>query len=153
MIKMIHKAKISDVKKIQWLINFYAQRDLMLPRTLAEIYENLRDYFVYEENGEILGTCALQIFWEDLAEIKSLAVEESRQHQGIGSSLLKEALSEAKNLNIRRVFVLTYDPEFFKKLGFVEIDKNTLPQKIWGECVNCVKFPDCQEVALIKYLE
>jgi len=146
---MIRKAKISEVKEVQQLINFYAKRDLMLPRSLNEIYENLRDYFVYEENGEILGTFALHILWEDLAEIKSLAVEEAQQNRGIGSSLVKEAFSEAKALNIKRVFVLTYKPEFFQKLGFKEIDKSRLPQKIWGECINCAKFPDCQEMALI----
>jgi amino-acid N-acetyltransferase len=147
---MIRKAKIYDVKEIQHLINFYASRDTMLPRTMAELYENLRDYFVYEEDGKVLGTCALHICWEDLAEIKSLAVEESKQRQGIGSNLLNQALKEAKDLNIKRVFVLTYEPKFFRKFGFKEVDKAKLPQKIWGECINCVKFPDCEEIALIK---
>jgi len=150
---MLRKAKISDVKEIQRLINFYAQRDLMLPRSLNELYENLRDYFVDEENGKVLGTCALHISWEDLAEIKSLAVDESKQRHGIGSSLLNQALKEARDFNIKRVFVLTYEPEFFRKLGFKDIDKAQLPQKIWGECINCVKFPNCQEIAFITELK
>lgn len=149
---MIRKTKITDVKEMQKLINYYASRDMMLARTLVELYENLRDYFVYEEGGKILGTCALHISWEDLAEIKSLAVEESKQGKGVGSSLVKEALKEAREINVKRVFVLTYKPDFFKKMGFQEIDKANLPQKIWGECVNCAKFPGCQEIALIKEL-
>ncbi|MCM8783394.1 MAG: N-acetyltransferase [Candidatus Omnitrophica bacterium] len=147
---MIRKAKIDEVKEIQKLINLYAERGLMLYRSLNELYDNIRDYFVYEEREKILGTCALHISWEDLAEIKSLAVEESVQHKGIGSSLVKEAIKEAKALGIRQLFVLTYIPEFFEKLDFRKIDKAQLPQKIWGECINCAKFPDCQEVALIK---
>ncbi|MCX5656842.1 MAG: N-acetyltransferase [Candidatus Omnitrophica bacterium] len=146
---MIRKAKITDVKEMQKLINLYASRDMMLARTLVELYENLRDYFVCEEGGKIVGTCALHISWEDLAEIKSLAVEEVKQNKGVGSSLVKEALREAKEINIKRVFVLTYKPDFFKKMDFQEIDKANLPQKIWGECVNCAKFPGCQETALI----
>ncbi len=150
---MIRKAKISDVKEIQRLINFYASQDLMLPRSLNELYENVRDYFIFEEKGRIVGTCALHISWDDLAEIKSLAVEESKQRKGIGSSLLNQALKEAKDLDIKRVFVLTYKPEFFRKFGFKDIEKQKLPQKIWGECINCAKFPGCQEVALITELE
>ncbi|MGE4356982.1 MAG: N-acetyltransferase [Candidatus Omnitrophota bacterium] len=146
---MIRKAKISEVKDIQRLINLYAERGMMLARSLSELYDNIRDYFVYEEKEKILGTCALHIWWEDLAEIKSLVVEESLQNKGIGTNLVKEALKEAKLLGIKKVFVLTYIPKFFEKLGFREIDKSQMPQKIWGECVNCAKFPDCQETALV----
>ncbi|MCM8766395.1 MAG: N-acetyltransferase [Candidatus Omnitrophica bacterium] len=147
---MVRKAKLNEVKEIQKLINFYAEQGLMLPRSLNDLYDNLHDYFVYEEKGEILGTCALHICWEDLAEIKSLAVEKLAQGKGIATKLVKEALKEAKTLGIKRVFVLTYEPAFFQRFAFVEIDKSKLPQKIWGECVKCVKFPDCKEVALIK---
>lgn len=147
---MVRKAKINEAKAIQNLINFYAQKGLMLFRSLNDLYDDLRDYFVYEENGKILGTCALHIYWEDLAEIRSLAVEEKEQNKGIGSILVKEALAEAKELNIKQVFVLTYRPEFFRKFGFRDIEKQNLPQKIWSECIHCVKFPECEEVALIK---
>ncbi|MFH1854202.1 MAG: N-acetyltransferase [Candidatus Omnitrophota bacterium] len=147
---MIRKANIQDLKKIQELINFYAKQDKMLPRSLNELYENVRDYFVYEEDGEIAGCCALHVAWEDLVEIKSLAVTEARQRQKIGRALVEAALEDAKNLNAKRAFALTYVPEFFEKFGFKRVDHSQLPHKIWSECIKCVKFPDCQETALVK---
>lgn len=146
---MIRKAAIGDLKRIQELINFYAKQDKMLPRSLNELYENIRDYFVYEDGGEIVGCCALHITWEDLAEIKSLAVEETRQKQKIGSALVKTAFEDARKLKVKRVFALTYVPEFFEKFGFKRIEHSKLPHKIWSECIKCVKFPDCQEIALV----
>jgi amino-acid N-acetyltransferase len=145
---MIRKAMIDDIKDMQELINFYAKADRMLPRSLNELYENIRDFFVYEEGGKILGCCALHVAWENLAEIKSLAVEESKQKKGIGVMLVKEALSDAKKLKVKRVFALTYVPLFFEKLGFKRIEHAELPHKIWSECIKCVKFPDCAENAL-----
>lgn len=145
---MIRKAAIDDIKDMQELINFYAKADRMLPRSLNELYENIRDFFVYEEGGKILGCCALHVAWENLAEIKSLAVEESKQKKGIGVMLVKEALSDAKKLKVKRVFALTYVPLFFEKLGFKRIEHAELPHKIWSECIKCVKFPDCAENAL-----
>ncbi|MDP2981185.1 MAG: N-acetyltransferase [Candidatus Omnitrophota bacterium] len=145
---MIRKAMIDDIKDMQELINFYAKADRMLPRSLNELYENIRDFFVYEEGGKILGCCALHVAWENLAEIKSLAVEESQQKKGIGVMLVKEALSDAKKLKVKRVFALTYVPLFFEKLGFKRIEHAELPHKIWSECIKCVKFPDCAENAL-----
>ena len=147
---MIRRAVISDVKDIQELINFYAKSDQMLPRSLNELYENIRDFFVYEKDGNIEGCVALHVTWEDLAEIKSLAVLESKQKQKIGSLLVEEALKDAKTLNVKRVFTLTYVPEFFKKFGFKKIEHAKLPHKIWSECIRCVKFPDCKEIALVK---
>lgn len=147
---MIRKAVISDVKDIQGLINFYAKNDQMLPRSLNELYENIRDFFVYEKDGNIEGCVALHVTWEDLAEIKSLAVLESKQKQKIGSLLVEEALKDAKTLKVKRVFALTYVPEFFKRFGFKKIEHAKLPHKIWSECIRCVKFPDCQEIALVK---
>ena len=141
---------MEDVKSIQELINFYAKKDQMLPRSLNELYENIRDFFIYEKDGQILGCVALHVTWEDLAEIKSLAVHESKQKQKIGSLLAEEALKDAKLLKVKRVFALTYVPEFFKKLGFKKVDHSELPHKIWSECIHCVKFPDCQEIALVK---
>jgi amino-acid N-acetyltransferase len=122
----------------------------MLARSLNEIYENLRDFVVYDEGKGIIGCVGLHISWEDLAEIKSLAVKEERRRQGIGGRLLDAVLEEAKALEIARVFVLTYEPEFFKKYGFLEVDKLQLPHKIWNECINCIKFPNCTEVALTR---
>lgn len=149
---MIRKAKISDIKQIQNLVNFFARKDLMLPRSLNELYENLRDYWVAEESGKILGCCALHVSWDDLAEIKSLAVEKSKQKKGLGRELINICLDEAKKIGAKKVFVLTYKPEYFKKLGFKKIGHDKLPHKIWAECINCCKFPNCAEIALIKNL-
>lgn len=145
---MIRKARIDDIKYIQDLINFYAKQDRMLPRSLNELYENIRDFFVYEDNGRVIGCCALHVTWENLAEVKSLAVAEAAHKKGIGKELVKSALADAKNLCIKRVFALTYVPEFFEKLGFKKIEHSELPHKIWSECIKCVKFPDCKEIAL-----
>lgn len=146
----IRKANIDDVRKIHGLINNFAKREVMLPRSLNEIYENLRDHFVSEADGEIIGVCALHILWEDLAEVRSLAVNQSEQGKGIGQILVKRCIRYARELGIKRVFVLTYSPDFFRGLGFKDIDKTQLPQKIWGDCLRCHKFPECDEHALIK---
>jgi len=122
----------------------------MLPRSLNEIYETLRDHVVCEADGEIIGVCALHILWEDLAEIRSLAVKADAQRQGTGKKLVRHCISEARRLGIERIFVLTYSPDFFRSLGFTDIDKSELPQKIWGDCLRCHKFPECDEFALIR---
>ena len=145
---MIRKATIDDIKDMQELINFYAKQDRMLPRSLNELYENIRDFLVYEDDGRIIGCCALHIAWENLAEVKSLAVEESSQKKGIGEMLVKEAIEDARKLNVKRIFALTYAPVFFEKLGFKRIEHSELPHKIWSECIKCIKFPDCEEIAL-----
>jgi len=149
---MIRKAKIKDIKEIQKLINYFAKQDLMLPRSLNELYENLRDFFVFEENKKIVGCAALHISWDDLAEIKSIAVARNRQKKGLGKELILACLDEAKKLGAKKIFVLTYKPEFFKKFGFKKVKTSELPHKIWAECINCPKFPNCQEVALLKEL-
>ncbi|MDO8136183.1 MAG: N-acetyltransferase [Candidatus Brocadiales bacterium] len=146
---MIRKAVVSDVEKVHKIINYFASKDLMLPRSLREIYENIRDYFVYIDGGEIIGCAALHIFWKDLSEIKSLAVQETHQRKGIGGELVRECIQEAKSLGIERLFVLTYQPEFFQRRGFRLVEKESLPHKIWTECIRCPKFPDCNEVPLI----
>ena len=146
---MIRKARIADVKAIQALINGYADSGQMLPRTLNELYEHLRDFVVLEENGAIAGVCALHISWEGLAEIRSLAVRQNRTSKGMGSALVRQCLAEASEFGAERVFVLTYVAGFFKKLGFSDVDKKELPHKIWTDCLNCVKFPNCDETALI----
>lgn len=146
------KAKVSDLKHIHKLINDYARKEIMLPRSLNELYETLRDFVIYEEKGYICGVCALHIMWEDLAEIRSLAVAKNYQKMGIGKNLVKYCLKEAKSLGIKAVFALTYQPEFFRKIGFVDIDKAQLPQKIWGDCLRCPRFPECAEHAVIKYI-
>jgi amino-acid N-acetyltransferase len=145
---MIRKARISDAKTIQMLVNHYASTNIMLPRSLNEIYDNIRDFFVSDEGGKVVGCAALHISWEDLAEVKSLAVEESSLRKGLGKALVEKCMKEAKDLGINRVFALTLIPEFFKKLGFKTISKKKLPQKVWGECINCIKFTECDETAV-----
>ncbi len=149
---MVRKAKIKDIKQIQELINFFAKEDLMLPRSLNELYENLRDFWVYEDKNKILGCCSLHISWQDLVEIKSLAVAKNSQKKGIGAKLVDSCVNEAKELKAKSIFVLTYKPEFFRKFGFKRIKTSSLPHKIWAECINCPKFPNCQEIAMIKEL-
>jgi len=135
------------------LINSFADRGELLHRSLSELYENLRDYYVVEdETGGVCACCALHVSWEDLAEVKSLVVAESVQGKGIGSRLLKACLAEARDLGVPRVFALTYKPGFFEKNGFRRVSKDDLPRKVWSECINCPKFPDCGEEALIKDL-
>lgn len=145
----IRKARMVDVPAIHSLILNAAKSSPVLPRSQAALYETLRDFVVAESpDGSIVGCCALHISWTDLAEIKSLSVDESARHQGLGKTLVETCLAEASGLEIRRVFALTAAIEFFKKLGFREIDKRELPHKIWGDCINCPKFPDCDEVAM-----
>ncbi len=148
----LRKAKIKDVNEIQKVINTFAASGEMLPRALNELYENIRDFWVVEENKRVVGCAALHISWDDLAEIKSLAVIKNKQRKGLGKELVLTCIDEAKELGAKKVFVLTYNPEFFKALGFKKFDHSQLPHKIWAECINCCKFPNCQEVALLKNL-
>jgi amino-acid N-acetyltransferase len=149
---MIRKAKVQDVKKIQRLINYFAKKDLMLPRSLNELYENIRDFWLFVDKKKILGCCALHVSWQDLGEIKSLAVDEKFQRKGIGKQLVVNSINESETLGIKKIFVLTYKPKYFKKFGFKKISHSKLPHKIWVECINCHKFSHCQEIAMIKRL-
>ncbi len=147
---MIEKATIDDVKDIHAILSMFAAKDMLLPRSLSELYEHLRDYAVYRsKSGKVVGTVALSISWENLAEVRSLAVIEERQKEGIGRLLVEHCLSEAVTLGIYRVFTLTYQQEFFEKIGFSPVDKSILPHKIWADCVKCPKFPDCDETAML----
>ena len=145
----IRKAKISDLKEVHKLINNFAKREQMIPRSLNELYETLRDFVICDADGKVCGVCALHIMWEDLAEIRSLAVDEVHQKRGIGKNLVRECLKEARALGVKRIFALTYSPDFFKKMGFKDADKSSLPQKIWGDCLRCPRFPECDEHAVI----
>ena len=191
---MIRKAHINEAHVIRDLINTFAKKDLLLPLSLSEIYEHVRDYFVFinethmsfqitkgdknprqgfsnetlmpkfgtkehenlqrfsgeiSNNSQIIGVCALNIIWEDLAELRSLAVLKKCWRKGIGSKLVKACIQEASDLGIKKVFCLTYHKDFFSLLGFTEIDKSQLPHKIWADCLKCSKFPDCSEIAMI----
>ena len=125
----------------------------MLPRALSQIYENIRDYFVIRQGERVIACAALHVTWEDLAEVKSVAVAEDSQKQGVGAQLVEACLKEAKELGIPTVFCLTYQPAFFESCGFSQVDKMELPRKVWGECYLCPKFPNCDEVALIYNLK
>ena len=147
---MLRKAQIADVKEIQKLLAVYASKGDMLSRSLSELYESLRDFYVeVGDDGRLLGASALHIVWEDLAEVRSVAVAEETGRKGVGSALVNACIAEARELGLKRVFCLTYKPEFFGKLGFVLVDKATLPHKVWGDCIKCPKFPDCDENAMI----
>jgi amino-acid N-acetyltransferase len=149
----LRRATVKDVTSIQQLVNSFADKGEMLPRSLNDIYENLRDYFVLELNGDLIGTVACHVNWEDLAEIKSLAIAEAHSRKGYGTQLVQACVDDAVKLGIRKLFALSYKPEFFKKMGWREVEKSELPHKVWQECIRCVKFPDCGEIALVFDLE
>ncbi len=148
---IIRKARIKDVRSIHKILSHYANQALLLPRSLYELYDHLRDFYVAEEgeDGMLLGTCTLCISWEDLGEIRSLAVVEEAQGRGLGSKLVEACLAEAVELGLSRVFILTLARKFFSRFGFREIEKSQLPHKIWADCIHCPKFPDCDEIAMI----
>ena len=148
----IRKTNILDAKAIQSLINKSAKAQEVLPRSLNDIYENIRDFFVFFKDDKIAGCCALHIAWEDLAEIRSLVVKDESRGQGIGRELVEACVKEARDLKIKKLFLLTRKPDFFKKFGFGEIQKSLLPHKIWNDCTCCVQFPDCNEIAMMKEL-
>lgn len=147
----IRKARIEDVVIIQKLLAGFAQKGKLLARSLSELYTNLRDISVArdESNGQVMGCCSLHIMWEDLAEIRSLAVADEHQGKGVGRSLVQACVDEARELGIKKLFTLTYETGFFERVGFRVVDKNIFPQKIWADCLHCPKFPECDEVALL----
>ncbi len=149
----LEKARIDDATRIHELINYFANRGEMLARPLSEIYENIRDYFVIREGKRVIACAALHVNWSDLAEIKSVAVAEDNQRRKLGYQLIEACVGEAKELGIPTVFCLTYKPAFFERLGFSQVEKLELPHKVWNECYRCPKFPNCDEVALIRRLE
>ena len=146
---MVRKAVSADVQALTALIGRYAAKGIMLPRTNAEICERLRDFFVYCDGGVIRGACALNLCEDDLAEIRSLAVARGYTGMGIGRMLVEACIEEARAIGIKKVFALTYQTGFFKKLGFKPANKDVLPQKIWQDCIKCAKFPSCDENAVI----
>ena len=152
---MIRKATIQDIRTVHELLHEYGKKEELLARPLSELYDHVRDFSLFVEDGQntVLGCCALQFCWEDLAEIRSLAVHPDHLGKKIGTALTRAALVEAREFNIKKVFTLTYKPEFFKPFGFIEIDRSELPLKIWSDCIICVKFPDCDETAMMKEMD
>jgi len=146
----VRNARISDVKAIHALISSYAERDRMLFRSIADIYEKLQTFIVAELDGNVVGCCGLEIIWSDLAEIKSLAVDATKKTMGIGKMLVAAASERAVVLGVPRLFALTLEPDFFKKIGFEIVEKETLPMKVWSDCARCPKQQHCDEIAVIK---
>lgn len=149
---MLRKAKIKDVPQIVQLINHYAAKGEMLSRSQSQVFNVLRDYVVVEEGGRLQGCGALHVVWSDIAEIRSVAIAPDRMGQGLGRQIVERLVEEARDLELPRVFALTFQPGFFAKLKFETADKKDLPHKIWKDCLNCPKFPDCGEVAMIRTL-
>ncbi|QQE80670.1 N-acetyltransferase [Alicyclobacillus sp. SO9] len=147
----IRMASTADVPHMQELIMAYAKQGLMLPRTEKSLYETLQCFSIADADGEVLGTAGLHILWKDLAEVRSLAVKQGMQGLGLGRQLVSATLDQARQLGIRQVLSLTYQTQFFEKLGFQVVDKQTLPHKIWTDCIHCKKFHHCDEVAMIYY--
>lgn len=146
---MVRKALIKDVHDIFALVEGFAKHGEIMQRPLSELYANIRDFLVFEASGEVIGTCALHVCWEDLGEIRSLAVKEDAEGKGVGSALVAACLEEARGLGLKKIFALTYKVPFFERLNFKAVSKDVLPHKVWRECIDCVKFPDCDENAVM----
>ncbi len=152
-ISMIRNATIHDVPRMQAIINSHAEFGKMLFKSFAQLYEHLRDFAVWEENGHVVGCCALTIIWADLAEVRSLAVDANFTGRGIGRKLVEWTADEARRLGIRKIMSLTYEQRFFEKLGFQVVDKDSLPLKVWSDCVACPKREGCDEIAMVRTLD
>lgn len=146
---MIRPAKIGDVKDIAKIINQHASKGQMLPIALSSIYDQLRDFVVATDEGRIVGCGAMHVAWDNLGEIRSIAVEEDSRGKKIGIAITERLLDMAREMELTRVFVLTYQKDFFDRFGFHHVDKDVLPHKIWRACLNCPKFPNCDETALM----
>ena len=149
----LRKATVGDVRSLHGLIREEARRHRVLARSLADLYDSLRDFWVWEEDGAVVGCAALHVAWETLGEVRSLVVREQHRSRGVGKALVRGCLEEAQQLGLKRLFVLTYLPDFFRRVGFRPVPKGELPQKVWTDCVHCPDFPDCGEEALILELK
>jgi amino-acid N-acetyltransferase len=148
-IPKVRAAKIADVPLIHHFLEIYATKGNLLPRTMNEIYRHLRDFFVIEIGGQVAAIGALEIFTEDLGEVRSLVVAEEYERRGLGRLMVQRIIAEARQLGLRRLMALTYVPEFFHKLGFVTVSMDTLPEKVWNVCIKCYKYNQCDEVAVL----
>ncbi len=149
---ILRKARFSDVEAIYHLINDYADKGLMLARSRNILYESLREFTLAEDNGVIVGVGALHLCWNELGEVRALAIAPSVARTGIGRMIVEKLTEEAREIGVKTLYALTYQPGFFAKLGFVEQPKESLPHKVWKECINCAKFPNCDEIAMVKML-
>ena len=147
---VIQRARLADVDDMKVILDHYAKEGELLNRSRMDMYERIRDMIVARVDGKIVGMAAFHVLWEDLGEVRSLAVSPDRRSAGVGGKLLEACMDDAAELGIRKVFSLTYRPGFFENHGFTQVDKSELPHKVWKDCLNCVTFPDCDEVALIR---
>ena len=144
------KARFDDIESIYGLVHIYAAQGEMLPRSRNTLYENLRDMVVAEADDGVIGVGALHIMWDRLAEVRMMAIFPDHTRKGVGAEIVSRLLAEGDALGIEKVFTLTYKPDFFRKLGFIRISREELPQKVWKECIDCPKYPNCDEIAMIK---
>ncbi len=150
---MIRRATIHDVPRMQEIITSHAELGKMLFKGYAQLYETIRDFAVYEDAGQIVGCTALAILWADLSEVRSLAVDDKHRGKGIGSALVQWCIDDARRMQIRKLMTLTYEQRFFEKLGFEVVAKETLPLKVWSDCVKCPKNDNCDEIAMVLELQ
>jgi amino-acid N-acetyltransferase len=148
---VVRKARLDDVRSMHRIINHYAEKQRMLPKTELQLYENLRDYSVVTDSGQrrVLACGALHIYWENLAEIRAIAVDADAAQKGLGTALVRNLLDEARGWDIRKVFVFTYEPGFFGRFGFKQVEHRALPLKVYNECFHCPKFNNCDEIAMV----
>ncbi|MFW6133163.1 MAG: N-acetyltransferase, partial [Planctomycetota bacterium] len=149
----VRRATVADARAICELVNSYAERGLMLHRSLEGVYASLRDFHVAVEQDRVVGCVAVRVFWSDLAEIKSLAVASTHRRKGLGRTLVETAVADARLLGVQKLFALTYEPEFFERMGFTRMDRDALPEKIWRECIACPKVDACDEIAMLRTLD
>ena len=147
---LYRKARLDDAERIYELANYYAEKGEMLSRSRHQIYENIRDFIVAEDEGEVVAMGALHVMWADLAEVRTVAVDEEYKRKGVGYALVNHLVEEGKALGVEKVFALTYQPEFFSACGFALESKENMPQKVWMECINCPKFPNCDEICMMR---
>ena len=149
---VMRKARVTDVGAMHATINHYAAAQLMLPKTHLQLYENLRDYTVAVEGEEVLGCGALHIYWEDLAEIRAVAVRPGITQKGVGTRLVEQLIAEGRSFGLQQLFVFTYVPAFFGRFGFIQVEHRTMPLKVYNECFHCPKFNTCDEIAMVLHL-
>ena len=147
------RATFQDVESIHRIVNHYAEQGLMLARSRNYVYETLRDFVLAEDNGTVVGVGALHMVWDGLAEIRAMAIAPEYAGRGIGMAIVEQLAKDARGLGVKTLFTLTYQQGFFAKAGFTEVPKESLSQKVWKDCINCSKFPNCDEIAMIRKLE
>ncbi|MHB1293535.1 MAG: N-acetyltransferase [Anaerolineae bacterium] len=145
----LRKATVRDVPAMARIINSYATQGQMLPKSQHQLYQFVRDFVVAVQGDQVVGCGALHVVWEDLAELRSMAVAQDWRGRGVGRAMARYLMDEARELGVPQLFALTYHPDFFGHLGFGQVPRDALPQKIWGDCLNCPKYPNCDETALM----